>query len=51
MCGVTLMPRDKVIVAAGGRFLVLNEREAGDLETALADVRRQVARLDGQGPR
>ncbi len=45
-CGVTLMPRDKVIATAGGRFLIMTEREAFDLEAALRDLHRQVNELD-----
>lgn len=45
-CGVILMPRDKVIVTAGGRFLVLTEHEAFQLEDALRDLHEQVDRLD-----
>lgn len=47
-CGATLMPRDKVIVTAGGRFLVLTEAEAFALEAALADLHRQVDALDAR---
>jgi hypothetical protein len=44
-CGVTLMPRNEVIVTAAGRFLILDERESRDLQAALIELH---AKLDLQ---
>lgn len=42
-CGVTVMPRDRVVLTAVDvGFLVLSERQAWDLETALRAVRERL---------
>lgn len=37
-CAVTVMPRDTVVIAAGGKLLVVTEDEAWDLGRALTQV-------------
>jgi hypothetical protein len=47
-CGVTLMPGDRIIATAGGRFLVLDSREAHDLHAALGDLQAQVDAINAR---
>jgi hypothetical protein len=48
-CAVTVMPRDTVVVAAGGKLMVITEAEAWQLADALAEVRSRVVAMRLQG--
>ncbi len=44
-CAVTRLPHREIVITAAGRFLVVNEQEAADLERALHEFRTQLQGL------